>query len=160
MPSGYAITANQLDVGFGGDIFWNGASFGSSQEVFVTLVNIDPGSSEIDLLLKAQSSQTWNNGLIEVWYEPSTQKIQVWTYDNSQGWVQRGADIPVTMVNGDQFGARATATGQVQVYRNGVLLATRDISTWQFASSGGYIGLWMINSGSTLLDQFGGGNSS
>jgi len=71
--------------------------------------------------------------------------------------VQHGADIPIILVNGDQFGARVTAAGQVQVYRNGVLLATRDASTWTYATSSGYIGLWFINSGNTLLDNFGGG---
>jgi hypothetical protein len=52
----------------------------------------------------------------------------VWTYTSSQGWVQRGADIAVTFANGDIFGARATASGQVSVYENGNLLGTRDIT--------------------------------
>ena len=71
--------------------------------------------------------------------------------------MQAGADIPVTLVNGDQFGARATAAGALQVYRNGSLLATRDVSSWAYSASGGYIGLWFVNSATTTLDNFGGG---
>jgi hypothetical protein len=84
--------------------------------------------------------------------------VQVWTYSAAQGWVQRGADIPVTFVNGDQFGVRVSASGQVRVYRNGTLLASRDISGWTYAASGGAIGLWIDQASNTLLDDFGGGN--
>ena len=80
---------------------------------------IDTAGTEMDLLLKAQSNSNFSAALIEVWYDPVNHRVQVWTYSSAQGWVQRGADMPVTLVNGDQFGARATATGQVQVYRNG-----------------------------------------
>ncbi len=60
--------------------------------------------------------------------------IQVWTYDYSQDWVQHGLDIPVTVANGDQFGARAKADG--------------------------YIGMWFINANDAVLDDFGGGTVS
>ena len=56
------------------------------------------------------------------------------TYSAAQGWVKRGADIAVTFNNGDQFGARATASGAVQVYRNGSLLGSSDVSGWTFAA--------------------------
>jgi hypothetical protein len=114
----------------------------------------------MDLLLKSQSNSTYTNGVLEVWYDPVNQRVQVWTYSSAQGWVLRGADIPVTLVNGDQFGARATATGQVQVYRNGMLLGTRDVSAWTYAASGGYIGLWFLYSTNAFVDDFGGGTVS
>jgi len=155
--SGYSINANQLDVGSGEDIYWNGSPFGANQEAYVTLATIDSASSEIDLLLKAQSSGSDVNGVLEVWYDPVGHQAQVWTYSPAQSWVQRGAGIPVTFANGDQFGARATASGQVGVYRNGTLIATRDASGWTFATSGGYVGLWFIDSGNSMLDNFGGG---
>ena len=154
---GYSINANRLDVGSGDDIYRNGSPFGADQEVYVTLATIDSASSEIDLLLKAQSSSSDVNGVLEVWYDPVSHQAQVWTYSPTQSWVQRGAGIPVTFANGDQFGARATASGQVGVYRNGTLLDTRDASGWTFATSGGYIGLWFIDSGNSMLDNFGGG---
>ena len=52
---------------------------------------------------------------------------------------------------------RSTADGRVEVYRNGVLLASRDITAWPYYASGGSIGVWFINAGNMLLDDFGGG---
>jgi len=92
--AGYAIASSQLSVGEG-DVFWNAARFGVDQEAFVTLAAINPNSSEIDLLLKAQSNTSWLNGVIEVLYSPALNAVQVWTFTTSQDWVQRGADIPV-----------------------------------------------------------------
>jgi len=73
-------------------------------------------------------------------------------------WIQHGAEIPVTFVNGDQFGARAWENGTVEIYRNGVLLATREVTSWPYYSSGGYLGLWFGNAKNVLIDDFGGGN--
>jgi hypothetical protein len=153
----FQITTNQLDVINSGDIY-HPTLFGNSQEVYVTLSNIDTTASEIDLILKSQSSTSWGQGLIEVWYDPVGRLVQVWTFSNSQGWVLNGADIPVTFVNGDVFGARAAADGTVSVYRNGALLGSRSVAAWQYNNQGGYIGLWMVNSPAMLLDNFGGGN--
>ena len=158
--SGYSIASNRLDVGSGDYLFWNTSSFGPNQEAFVTVTNVDPNAGEQDLILKSQSSSGWSSGVIEVWYSASSSIVQVWTYTYSQGWVQRGADIPVTFANGDQFGARATADGQVKVYRNGTLLATRDVTAWPYYANGGYIGLWFINASNAVLDDFGGGTAT
>ena len=154
--NGYALVGNQLGVGAGGAIFLP-TLYGGSQEAHVTLTRIDTTSNEIDLLLKSQSSTTWGGGVIEVWYQPAFNRVQVWTYSLAQGWVQRGSDVPVTFVDGDRFGARATASGQVEIYRNTQLLGVRDVSAWTYSANGGYIGLWLDNSGSTRLDDFGGG---
>ena len=156
-PQSYAITGNTLGVNGDGDIYWANA-FGPDQEVYVTLTAVAPAASEIDLLLKAQAANSWNAGVIEILYHPASSSIQVWTFDNGQGWVQYGAAIPVTFVAGDQFGARASADGTVTVYRNGVALASRSVSTWPSFANGGALGLWMISANNTLLDNFGGGN--
>lgn len=156
--SDFAINANQLDVGTGDVRMWWNTAFGADQEVFVKLTNIDTSASEIDLLLKSQSATDYNSGLIEVWYEPSQNQVKVVTYASGQGWVEYGAPILVTFANGDVFGARATASGQVEVYRNSSLIGTRDVSAWPHASKNGYIGLWFINGPTSLLDDFGGGN--
>ncbi len=157
----YAVNANRLNVIVNGYLFWNPTSFGANQEAYVTLTGISPGSPgmEHDLLLKSQSSTTFTAGVIEVWYDAPGHRVQVWTYTSAQGWVQRGADIPVTFVNGDQLGARAKANGMVEVYRNGSLLATRDVTGWPYYANGGYVGLWFIStsSDSTFADDFGGG---
>jgi len=156
--TGYSILSNQLDVGTTEDVYWNTSSFGADQEAFVTLATIDPNATEIGLILKAQSSTGLGAGLIEVLYQPSGNYVQVWTYRNtSEGWRQRGTNIPVTFAAGNQFGARAKANGLVDVYKNGTLLATRDVTAWSYSASGGYIGLFNIGAPNTLLDNFGGG---
>ncbi len=144
----------------GGSIFWSAAALSTTQEVYVTLTTVDAAASEQDLLLKSQSSGSPYSGVIEVLYEAANSRVQVWTYARGQSWVQRGADIPVTFANGDQFGARATAAGQVQVFRNGALLGTCDVTPWPYYSLGGYIGLWFENASRARLDNFGGGTVS
>lgn len=161
-PTAYNILSNQLDVvstGWYTNIHWNAASFGADQEAYFTFVQLETGAGqEQSLILKAQSSSASGNGLLYVMYDHVAKVVQVWTYHPAQDWVQRGTNIPVTFANGDQFGARARADGTVEVYRNGNLLGTRSITAWPFYSSGGYIGIWLVNSPSALVDNFGGGD--
>lgn len=157
---GCNIVSSQLSVDYSGsnsDIYWSNEPFGADQEAYVTLTDVDGNAWEHDLLLKAQSNNTWGDGVLEVLYDPSGQRVQVWTYEWPAEWVQHGADIPVTFVDGDHFGARALADGTVEVYRNGELLATRDITSWSHYADGGYIGLWFIGAENAVLDDFGGG---
>jgi RHS repeat-associated protein len=160
----YVIRGNQLDVFSHGAIFWNHSAFSPDQEAYFTFVNVDPNGEEQDLLLKSQSPNTWTDGVIEVWYRAPLGVVQVWTYTKNtawnQHWVKHGADIPATFVNGDQFGARARADGTVDVYRNGALLATRDVRAWPHYASGGYIGMWFIRAFDAVVDNFGGGSVS
>ena len=155
----YAISGNRLDVNGNGSIFWNGVSYGAEQEAYVTVATADPGAGSLSLLLESQSSTTANSGVIRVMYTPGTQVAQVWTYSPTQGWVQRGASLALSLANSDQFGARARPDGMVEVYRNGVLIGVRDTSGWTFAGSGGFVGLWMAGATSVMLDNFGGGTS-
>lgn len=154
---GYSVAGNLLSVGSGGDVYWRGTAFGADQEVFITFSTLKATAEEQDLLLKSQSSTSYGSGVIEVWYDAVGKRVQVWTYAGSQGWVQRGADLPVAFVSGDQFGARALATGQVEVYRNGTLVGARDASAWPFNAGGGHIGLWFISGAGATFDSFGGG---
>jgi hypothetical protein len=160
-PSAFSIASNQLDVVATGSntfILWNGSSFGSDQEAYVTLAQVDTASTnQHRLILKSQSSKGVTSGLLYVMYDGVSQTVQVWTHHPIQGWVQHGASIAATFVNGDQFGARARPDGTVEVYRNGTLLGTRSITSWPFYNSGGYIGLWFVNAPNALLDNFGGG---
>ncbi len=157
--SGYSIASNQLRLNSQGeqDIYWNATTYGADQEVHVTLTTIPSNGTEMGLVLKSQSNTGVNPGLIEVLYKPVNKEVQVWTFQSAQSWVQRGGGIPVTFVNGDQFGARARANGQVEVYRNSTLLGTFNVTGWPNYSQGGYIGLFMYDSNSAVLDNFGGG---
>ena len=116
--------------------------------------------TEIGLVLKSQSNSGANFGLIEVVYNPGPQQVQVWTFQDSEGWMQRGAIIPVTFVNGDQFGAVARSNGQVDIYRNGSLIGSRDVSAWPYSANGGFIGLFGYDAANASLDNFGGGTIS
>jgi hypothetical protein len=161
-PDEYSISSNQLSVDGNGaatDIYWGNEMFGADQEAYVTFTHIDPNADEQDLLLKSQSNSTWGEGVLEVLYDPAGQRVQVWTYDWPAEWVQQGADIPVTFADGDTLGARALVEGTVEVYKNGTLLGTRDITSWSYYADGGYIGLWFMGAQEAVLDDFGGGNA-
>ena len=161
-PSAFSISSNQLDVIVSGSntyILWNSSSFGADQEAYLTLAQIDAvTNNKQSLILKSQSSKGTTSGLIDVRYDGVGHTVQVWTYHPTQGWVQYGDSIPITFANGDQLGARARPDGIVEIYRNGTLLATRNITSWPFYTNGGYIGLWMVNAPNALLDNFGGGS--
>ncbi|MCL4561763.1 MAG: hypothetical protein M1281_14290, partial [Chloroflexi bacterium] len=158
MPDGYALVSGQAVVGSSGELYWGATSFGADQEALVTLAAINPEASEIDLLLKCQDNDSWAGGVIEVWYQPGSDLIQVVTYTDQQGWVQQGADIPATFADGDRFRAIARADGTVEVYQNDTLLGARDVTAWPYYAGGGYLGLWTIGGAGTALDDFSGGD--
>jgi RHS repeat-associated protein len=161
--SEFSIASHQLSVNTSDSmIAWNGASFGADQEAFVTFSTLNTvGASEHALALKGQGTGAASDSRIEVSYFAAQNRVVVWTNEASQGgWVQRGADIPVTFANGDQLGVRARADGSVEVYKNGALLATRDITAWPHYAAGGYIGMGFYSAQGARVDNFGGGTLS
>jgi len=155
----YRILGNQLIVwsnASNSDVYWKEV-FGVDQEAFVTFTNVNTKAPEQILLLKSQSNKTWGDGVVEALYDARNQIVQVWTWEWPKGWVKYGNDIPATFAIGDTFSARAYGNGMVEVYRNGVLLGERDITSWSHYAKGGYIGLWFIGARGTTLDNFGGG---
>jgi hypothetical protein len=89
-------------------------------------------------------------------FAPASGRIQIETYAPAQTWVTRGV-ITVTFQAGDVFGARANTDGTVEVYRNGNLIGTGNVSAWTYNANGGRIGLWVIGATTLTLDDFGGG---
>jgi exopolysaccharide biosynthesis protein len=154
--AGYKIASNQLGLSTGGYIFWKTVSFGPNQEAFIKFVTINNKASTMNLELKSQNNSSLV-ALLEIRYNPSNKTIAVYTFTTAQGWVRRGTNVRATFINGDQLGARATAAGKVNVYKNGVLLTTVDITAWPYYASGGYIGLEVLGSTAVILDDFGGG---
>jgi hypothetical protein len=134
--SSYKITGNQLVATSGGMIFWKAASFGPEQEAYITFVNIDAAATNMDLLLKSQT--TSKDSFLEVGYNPVKKIILVESYTKAQGYLTYGPNIPVTFSNGDQLGVRVSADGKVNTYKNGVSLGVRDISAWSNYTNGGY----------------------
>ena len=150
------VNANQLIQTSGAaTTVWDGGVFGPDQEVYVTLQQITPSSSEHDLMLKVQGT-SWSAGHIEVRYNATPGNVVVTTYQPSGGWIQRGV-ITVTYTPGDRFGARANANGTVEVYRNSTQIGTASTSGWPFNGAGGRLGLTLGGATSSRLDNFGGG---
>lgn len=94
----------------------------------MALSDINTYADEIDLLLKSQSGSWTGGAVLEVYYDADNGLAQVWSYTTQQDWVQRGSDIPVTFANGDRFGAVATSSGEVKVYKNSTLVGTVDVT--------------------------------
>ncbi len=93
-----------------------------------------------------------------MWYQPAQNTAQVWTCHNWGTWTQHGTDIPLTLVAGDQFGARAQADGSVTVYKNGTAVGSVTLDTsWLYTANGGRVGVWLIDAPGTVLDDVGGG---
>ena len=157
--SGLRINSNVLVLNSSGSFspVWNSPVFRPNQEAYVTLVAITSSSPEHDLMLKVQGT-TWNSGHIEVRYDATVRRILVSTYAPNQGWRQYGSGFNVTMVAGDVLGARAYATGNVEVYRNGTKLGAVPVTGWPFLASGGRVGLALTKALSSRLDNFGGGS--
>ncbi|HUM67575.1 MAG TPA: PKD domain-containing protein [Chloroflexota bacterium] len=158
--TGYAVADNQLaHIGSGEeDIYWNSTAFAVDQEAYITLQAIDLEGEEIGLVLKSQSSTGYDSGLLEIVYNPDLELVTVWSYLEKTGWVSYGKPIPITFEPDDQFGVRAMANGQVEVYKNGALVGTRNVSGWPYYDQGGYIGLFGYQAGDAILDDFGGGS--
>lgn len=155
---GYAIRAQQLAAGSGGDLVWQAAAYGPDQEVSVTLNAWDPLTGEFGLLLKSQSPDGWSAGTLRVAYSSPNQRLEIATYSPAQGWQSLTHALPAVFQAGDQFGARTTADGWLGIFRNGALLAEFDLSKWEFHNQGGWIGLWAANGSGAVLDDFAGGN--
>jgi hypothetical protein len=100
-------------------------------------------------------------GEIEVLYDARAHVVRVQTLLPGHSKRKKYRDIPVTFEDGDQFGARVYATGEVQIYRNNVLLAMVTLKNRDqrvFNRVGGRIGLRFDATPKALVDSFGGGS--
>jgi hypothetical protein len=118
-----SITPEQLNVQVAdAGLFWQGIPADLDQEATVTFDRIGKEAG------KPQSNGIWGEGVIEVLYDAPGGTIQVWGYDLEAGWVQMGKDLPVDFKDGDQFSVRLGKDGSVEIYRNGELLETVEIT--------------------------------
>jgi hypothetical protein len=150
--SAFAIQSNQLRTAYDQSIYWV-TSFGNNQRAAIQLGTLDVGD-QVALHLKAINNY-WGNGVIEVAYVHNF-GVVVHTFDGVT-WIASGNNIAASFAPGDVIEARAFASGILEIYKNGGLIATRDITSWPFNARSGQIGLWTVAS-STLLDNFDGGN--
>ncbi len=129
------------------------APFGADQEVYAALTAFDLAAHEINLILRAQSDAYCDQ--VEVLYSPLELHVNV-AYCTEYNWVPLE---PTSMVlaAGDQLGARVHADGTLEIFVNGVVKVTYDVSAFPYTS--GRIGLNGLTTNATLAwDDFGGGN--
>ena len=113
------------------------------------------------LVLKGQDPRSNTLGAITVTYQPSTGTVQVVTGRTPPATATSYPALAVSFAAGDQLGARATAAGTVEVYRNGVRVGAVTLSAADqayFGPRGGYIGLLYANASGATFDDFGGGS--
>jgi len=156
--SGLAVSSNTLSQSTAGwfDAIWLPNTFGAEQEAFVTLSTVNSATPELDVMLKVQGA-TIGAGIVEVRYNPSTSQIVLSTYDAANGWRPWLTLGNEHLASGTQLGARAHATGLVDIFVNGTLVGTGNVTSWPYYANGGGIGLEMGSATASRLDDFGGG---
>jgi hypothetical protein len=164
----YRIRDDKVDVRNGGAIFWQSEEFDVDQEAFVTLTNVDRNGRRQGLLLKAQSpghkaEPDYTNGALQVLYDAKKGAVNVRTFvPRSRDWTSY-PPVAVTFEDGDQFGARVYASGQVRIYKNYLPVETITLNAVDqsfFNHRGGRIGLKFDESADrAAFDNFGGGTT-
>jgi probable HAF family extracellular repeat protein len=157
----YRIANNRLDVEAGGALVWKPTSFGKSQEAYVTLHTIDKKSISQGVLLKVQTGTAPDSGAIAVVYDAVSKCIRVSAIRLGDPHWTVYLKCQVSFANGDRLGARALASGEVQVFKNGAQVATFTLSKADqtfFNTKGGKIGIWSVVAPNAIFDDFGGGS--
>ncbi len=132
--------------------------FEADQELFVTLSEIDPTVTEMKLVMKAATfDYCAGAGALEVFYSPTRSAVAVFTCAQYV-WTQH-SEAAVGFAPGDRFGARAYADGLVEITRNGEVVDTASITTYDRFDEGGYIGVSAdVAVAVSSFDDFGGGS--
>jgi hypothetical protein len=152
-----AISSNQLAVvqgsGSWGQLLYT-TQLCADQEAYVTIKTIDPAADFVIVQLKMQNLKDCDQ--IEVGWSRVDNLMEVGVCSGSS-WSQVGASYPLTLKPGDVFGGRARANGQLEVYVNGNLLQTYDVTAWPYYANSGFPGLeFEVGNGTWRADDFGG----
>jgi len=154
-----------------GNIYWKDGVFDIDQEAYFSFTDVSATAVRQDLLLKANGLDAEgligvDTYLIDIVFDASTRTVQVATLSPGNVWQTHVTFGGISFAVGDQFGARATQGGLIEVYQNGLLIGSADLSAgdnpWPFYAESGNIGLWfewpesVIPDGAGLTD-FGGG---
>jgi hypothetical protein len=105
-------------------------------------------------MLKVQDG-SYLKGSILVFYDAASRRSGIKTFVPGQGW-RFLAYFNTSFADGDQLGARALADGNVQMFKNGVLIGQANAGSF-FAGKGGRIGLFFFLAPHAKFDDFGGG---
>jgi len=129
-------------------IVWTGKQFSFAQEASVKIVKM-PASGEVGLILKADAAAP--TSAINVAYQVGANSTVIFLKNG--GW-NDGVRVNATFSEGDVMGARAFGDGAIQILRNGVVVATTNITSWPFNNQGGYTGIYVWNGPGAVLDDF------
>jgi hypothetical protein len=135
-------------------LIWNRA-FGARQEVYATLANFEAADAlTISLIVwsEAPTLEGTEDSLL-VTYLPGYGEIILQALVNSG--TESGGALDATFEPGDQFGARAHPSGDIEVFRNGGALGILNVDYPHREGRIGVVG-HTPNSG-LALDDFGGG---
>ena len=162
-PAFFQVQSQQGAVGLGGGLGWAAAAFGPTQEAFVTLTSLgsNGGSGAQGLVLKGQDPRDQTLGALTVTYDPRAGAVRVSALRVSPTAATSYPAVSVRYAAGDQLGARATAAGAIEVYRNGTRVGTVTLTAADrayFANRGGYVGLLYVAAPNARFDDFGGGS--
>jgi hypothetical protein len=155
----YRLDDGRLDVRLGGPITWS-EDFGVDQEAYLTLHAAGTHSHSVGVLLKAQATPLQDSGAIAVAYDARSQAVSVSTLRLGQWSWTSYPPVSAVYGDGDVLGARALASGDVEIYRNGTLVGTVGLDAADqafFNPRGGHVGIWTLGAPQALLDDFGGG---
>lgn len=162
----YRIVSGQVQVRGTGTVSWTkGAEPGPAQEASIRLTKLSTTAAEQGLLLKQRQAGSANESWIKV-VVTSGGSAQLWTKNAGSSPTLR-LRIAAVFANGDVLGARTTADGSVSVYRNGVAIATTNVTSgrnaWSsaLAGVGGRIGITFRGAtptGDATFDDFTGGS--
>jgi hypothetical protein len=153
-PAFFRIQSSALQVLSSGLMYWNTPDLGPSQEAFFTFKKVSSGvTASLKLKINGLSGgpidRTNLPPMLEVEYNSATNQVAVKSNAPQVGWVTHGTINNVRFLPGDTFGARALSDGTVNVYKNGIRIAssnvTRGSRAWpaQYVSGGGKIGMWV-----------------
>ena len=161
-PAFFRVQGQQGVVSLGGGIGWAGGAFGPTQEAFVTFASLGggTGASAQGLVLKGQDPRDHTLGALTVTYDPKVTVVRVSALRSKPTAVTTYPVLSVRLAAGDQLGARATAAGAVEVYRNGTRVGTVTLNAADqayFGPRGGYAGLLYVGASGARFDDFGGG---
>ena len=182
-PTGGNTSTYNVRVAGTGTMRWGGTAgggpvYGSDQEAYFTFYKVSPTATEQGLFLKVTGNgnnpdPTANgSAYIEVSYKATTPTaVEVRTKENGSNAIRLQGSIGATFAAGDQLGARALSDGTVLVYKNGVLLASFNVTSpilanpWPAANSAGggrlgirFVGAQNNTTNDARFDNFGGGN--
>lgn len=160
-----AISSNEIALTEDCDLVYD-LAFGPDQEVSAKLAN-DSWPSQALIYLKRQGAGQFD-AVAAVHYDNGPGKIVLETY-GSEDWQTREEWSSIALVSGDRLAAHAYPSGLVDVFVNGALIGTGDLSStaygasgaWEHATAGGRIGLgwWGTNVTTFRMDDFGGGDA-